>query len=463
MNCNRNDEKKSNIYVAYNTFVDLINDDPNINSDNINDIYNSIKGLESIGIEIKCDNNDIKKVQDIFEKINSTGVELSPADLIRNFLLFSSTVQTQKYLHDNYWKRIEENVGEKNISKFAKSFLIRYTYEDVSNEKIYFKFKKHFRDMDHESILELMLRYSTFFSMIEQQKFYEIINNDYNNIQEYNFNDHNNQTTKKYNQLIKLRTTFLLLNKIGTDEVNPLFFQLCDGLYYTDLDRLNDICELILEFMIRYRIVPVSGGGGALSNRIRTIMEKISNGECQMTKKDIYAALTSNENSEASRYPDNAEFVEALKKSITIKNAKVLLYQFARRKGEELPSFDSNITVEHLMPQTINPKENDGKWWINNLGGLEKWKDTYDEYINSIGNMVLLSRKLNASISNGTWDVKKEAIKEKAMDKSARKVATKYSKWTKSQMKSRNNSFSKEICRVITGPKYEKKFNPNWL
>ena len=37
---------------------------------------------------------------------------------------------------------------------------------------------------------------------------------------------------------------------------------------------------------------------------------------------------------------------------ITIKNAKVLLYQFARRKGEELPAFDSNITVEHLMPQT---------------------------------------------------------------------------------------------------------------
>lgn len=455
----KNDDKKSNIYTAYNTFVNMIDSDKRIDAKNIDGIYNTIKKLEAIGIELKCSN--IEKVQDIFEKINSTGVGLSSADLIRNFLLFSSSTKIQSELHD-YWKIIEDTVGENNISKFAKAFLIRNTYEDVTNEKVYFEFKKKFSKTDHETILKLLIRYATFFSMIENQRFNEIQNDDCKDLKEYDFNDNENKTTKKYNQLQKLKTTFALLNKIGTDEINPFFFQLCDSLYYTDLDKLNDICELILEFMIRYRIVQPSGGGGALSTKIRDIMKKISDGEYSITKKSIYLLLSNNENSEASRYPSNAEFVSALKGSVTIKNARVLLYQVARRKNEEILPFDTGITVEHLMPQTIDKNTADGKWWINNLGGNDKWQEVYNEYLNCIGNMALVSRKLNTVLSNSSWDNKRIELSAKAMGKAAQRVA-KLKKWSKDQMKTRNNNYSSEISQIITGPKFEKNINNKWL
>ena len=452
-------EKKSNIYIAYNTFVNKINENKKITAHNIEGIYNTIKRLESIGIELKCTN--IEKVQDIFEKINSTGVELSPADLIRNFLLFSSSTDIQDKLHE-YWKIIEDIVGEKNISKFAKGYLIRHTYEDVSNEKVYFEFKKKFHEMNHEDILKSLVRYATFFSMIENQKFYELDKDDCKIINEYDFNDNSNKNSKKYNQLQKLKTTFALLNKIGTDEINPFFFQLCDSLYYTDLERLNDICELMLEFMIRYRIVQPSAGGGALSNKIRSIMERISTGECQMSKKDIYTLLSNNENSEASRYPSNGEFINALKGSVTIKNARVLLYQYARRKGEEILPFDSGITVEHLMPQDIDEKKEEGQWWIKNLGGKDNWKDVHNEFLNCIGNMALVSRRLNSIMSNGPWDDKRKELSQKAMGKETQKVA-KMDKWSKLQLNNRNKRFSCEISQIITGPKYEKGISNNWL
>ena len=127
--------------------------------------------------------------------------------------------------------------------------------------------------------------------MIEHQKFYEIINNNYLEPVEYDFNNEKNVGTKKHNQLSELKTTFLLLNTLGTDEINPFFFQLCDKLYDSNLDKLNSICELVLEFMIRYRIVQPSGGGGSLSNKIRTIMLKLHNGNCPLTKKSIYNKL----------------------------------------------------------------------------------------------------------------------------------------------------------------------------
>lgn len=457
---NEKKTKKTNIYTAYNTFIDLINRNNDINLKNIEKIYETIKKLESVGIELKNDN--IENVQDIFEKINSTGERLSPADLIRNFLLFSPSIDIQTSLH-NYWKIIENIVGEKNISKFVKNFLIRCTFEDVNNDRIYPEFKKYFYNQDHEKILKLMVTYSCFFAMIEEQKFYELFDEKYHEITEYDFNDKKNNGTKKYNQLKKLKTTFALLNKIGTDELNPFFFQLCNKLYYNDLDKLNDICELVLEFMIRYRIVQPSAGGGALSTKIRNIMKKIEKNKITMTKKDIYILLSENENSEASKYPTNLEFITSLKKgNVTIKNARVLLYQFARRKGEEISPFDNGVTVEHLMPQTINPKEKEGKWWIQNLGGEEQWKDIYNEYLHCIGNMVLVSRKLNSSLSNNIWEIKRQELSRRAMGKETQKVA-KLEKWSKKQIKARNDRFSNEISQIITGPKFEKKENSNWL
>ena len=457
----KREEKKSSIYDAYDTFKKLIDKDKNVFSRNVKRFYDTIKNLECIGIELNA--KDTKNVQDIFEKINSTGVELSQADLIRNFLLFSESTSIQEHLH-KYWKEVENIIGEKKISKYSKAYLIRYIFSDVTNDKIYFEFKAHFSGYEHESILQDFVKYSTFFSMIESQRFYEFDQNDCLKIKEYDLSDPKNEGTAKYNQLNTLKTTFSLLNKIGTDELNPFFLYLCNSLYYHDINKLNEICEFLLEFMIRYRIVQPSGGGGALSTKIRKIMKSIDDGECKMSKKAIYSLLSNKEDSEASKYPDNDEFISSLKSGVSINNARVLLYQFARRKGEELVPFNSNVTVEHIMPQGIDDidDDNDKKWWIDNLGGNEKWQEIYNNYLNCIGNMVLVGRSLNSKMKNKPWDEKRICLQTLAMGKSALKVA-KLEKWTKSQMETRNKNHSNELSQYITGPKSDKKVGSNWL
>jgi uncharacterized protein with ParB-like and HNH nuclease domain len=45
--------------------------------------------------------------QRIFESLNSTGVDLSQSDLIRNFILMRLPEKEQTTLYETYWSKIE--------------------------------------------------------------------------------------------------------------------------------------------------------------------------------------------------------------------------------------------------------------------------------------------------------------------------------------------------------------------
>jgi uncharacterized protein with ParB-like and HNH nuclease domain len=64
---------------------------------------NGVCKLSCARIQLSNDNN----AQEIFERINSTGVPLSLADKIRNFVLM--TDEDQDRLFEDYWLVIETN------------------------------------------------------------------------------------------------------------------------------------------------------------------------------------------------------------------------------------------------------------------------------------------------------------------------------------------------------------------
>ena len=115
------DEAKSRLFSNYNYFKDRLND---LDENTIVDFYNALANLDIVDLNLKIE-DDLEAVQKIFEKINSTGKKLSIADLVRNYLLVSRSVDTQKRLYDNYWVKIEELYKDKEkISDFTKHYLI---------------------------------------------------------------------------------------------------------------------------------------------------------------------------------------------------------------------------------------------------------------------------------------------------------------------------------------------------
>ena len=89
------------IYANYSYFCELIKEQQE-SGVTVSDIFRGI-GLLTVAV-IQLDNND--KAQEIFERINSTGIPLSLADKIRNYVLMTEIEQDR--LYDDYWLKIEE-------------------------------------------------------------------------------------------------------------------------------------------------------------------------------------------------------------------------------------------------------------------------------------------------------------------------------------------------------------------
>ncbi len=74
----------------------------------LEELFESIKKLVVIDIRLEREDD----AQLIFESLNSTGLDLSEADKIRNFLLMSMTNEEQEHCYEKYWNRIEIYTSE---------------------------------------------------------------------------------------------------------------------------------------------------------------------------------------------------------------------------------------------------------------------------------------------------------------------------------------------------------------
>jgi uncharacterized protein with ParB-like and HNH nuclease domain/predicted transport protein len=107
------------------------------------------KGLAKLVIVDISLNRDQDNPQLIFESLNSTGRELSQADLIRNFILMGLEPQLQTRLYENYWRPMEVEFGQEGYATHFDSFMRHYltmkTGEIPNVREVYEAFKLHTR------------------------------------------------------------------------------------------------------------------------------------------------------------------------------------------------------------------------------------------------------------------------------------------------------------------------------
>ena len=143
-------DRNSNVYKNYVVFKKLI-EMTVANGYELNDILDGIKKLEIV--EIILDKLQGDEPQKIFESINSTGLELSLADLIRNYLLMDD--ENQDELYEEYWLEIEKNVGYRNLGDFVINFLNSQITGSGNSKNAYRLFKEHCQNngLSHKDVL----------------------------------------------------------------------------------------------------------------------------------------------------------------------------------------------------------------------------------------------------------------------------------------------------------------------
>ncbi len=408
------EEKENKLFINYNYFIERLSD---FDEEMAIKFYNAIANLDIVDLNLKIE-KDLEAVQKIFEKINSTGKELSIADLIRNYLLISNNSDTQKRLYDNYWVKIEDLYQDKDkISEFAKHYLITKRGIWAEEKKMYSTFKLYFdnSDIEKEDILNEILKYSKYFNWFIDE----------------------NCPDDKLNIIIKE------LNILKSDDMYSLLLILFDKLYENDRETLRKILDLLSDFMIRYRIVSPTNGSGDIRKTLFTLLSKITKNEISLNYDSILYEL-SNSPSPGGRFPDDNEFKDALKKYVNTAYAKALLYKLEYKEVKNIEVDIRKITVEHLMPQTLSDE------WKTYLGGDSAASLIYNTYINNIGNLALLSRPLNSENSNDIWDNKRKNIQDSQFVLT--NTIDKKCKWDDKAIQNRCNLIIEKAIKHITSP-----------
>lgn len=380
------------------------------------EIYEAIPKLEMVDVNLQII-NDLTAVQTVFEKINSTGKPLMPSDLIRNYLLLSTSSEEQEKLYENYWVTIEREVSTSFISSFARDYLVMQIFEDVPNEEIYSMFKSHYEELktSHELILADMRKYSKYYGWL---KFCAC-------------------PTPKINKQLEL------LNFLKSDGLYPLYLYLLEKLYDNNSTELLKILNLLVDFMLRYRIVSPTSGGGTLRTLTQQLLESLTNGVIEPTYENFLFEL-SNSPTPASRFPDDEDFKKALMDRVNTTYARALLLKIEEYEGLNIPVELSKVTIEHLMPQTLSP------WWKDYLGGEEESTRIYDTYINCIGNLAPISQGYNTKNSNNPWPQKVPNLAEVQFNITSE--VAKNVDWKEADIQMRNENISIRACKAITSP-----------
>lgn len=344
------------------------------------EILEAISKLSIIEIELKASEDN---QQLIFESLNSTGVNLTLSDKIRNFILMGKEAQYQTKLYKKYWSIIEENTGSE-ISDFIKIYLSLKQNNKIPNDDIYDFFKSYISsvDGDLELVLNDMIKYSTVFEKLQKSHFKDF----------------------------KIDESIKRLDNLGINSMKPFILELFFDFYksYINKNELLEILDILETYMIRRIICNVPSN--SLKKMFISLGEEIrANIDYKENYLEVFKYIILSKEG-AFRLPNNMEFKKLFfENEIYLLNNKIVVYildkleNFENKEKVDIKSLleEGILSIEHIMPQKLNAK------WKNDLG--DDYIRIHELYLHTIGNLTLTA--YNSKLSN------KSFLEKRDMDK----------------------------------------------
>jgi len=353
------------IIEAYEFFRDRLRD----HECDLDAIYRGIDRLQVVDVtlERRFDNPQL-----VFESMNSTGVDLTQSDLVRNYLLMGLDEAEQTRLYDEYWRRIE--ILFKAWSEAFDSFLRDYialrsrSTQPMRLDRVYKEFKEFWQPDGEplETLLQDMARFARFYaSFLELAEL-----------------EQPEWLADAMGNVRKLGTTpGLLVMLLYDNHERNLLSQ----------EEFTRAVALIESYILRRDVLGLS------ARNYWSVFARIAHdmGSCFESFRVALALLRDN-----NRFPENEEFRRALEEHdlYGIRNCKHILDRL-ENAGQREPSPVHSYSIEHIMPQEI--AEIPG--WQKMLG--VDWQKLHDTWVHRLGNLTLTA--YNSRYSNRLFEDKK--------------------------------------------------------
>ncbi|MFR6537751.1 MAG: DUF262 domain-containing protein [Lachnospiraceae bacterium] len=410
MTGNKDDvDENSNIVSNYRLFKKLIG----IQLENgklLSDILEGMKKLEIVEIVLDVSQGD--DPQTIFESINSTGLELSLADLIRNYLLMSDN--NQDYLFENYWAYMEKAIGNANLADFFIQYLNMKISDQVTDKNAYAKFKKYGKQFTHEELLKDMKQYSKYYSA---------------------FIGHNNNYSYKINRYL---LDFRLLDQ---STVYTFLFPVFND---HELNIIEDeTLEKVLHFFRTYLVRRIICGvpSNSLKGLFKTLHSRLfKDGQSDEYYETICRFFTSLRTKD--RMISEDEFRNGLMYGELYRKTKCCKYLLAtiENEGSHEVLDTSNMTIEHVLPQ----KEN-SVVWQKEIG--ETYKEVYEKYLHTLGNLTITG--YNSELGTKSFVDKKKIIKEYSKANKLNEYILNAEVWNENSIKYRAEKLAEYLANIF--------------
>jgi len=388
----------------------------NLSFDDMKHLSNGIEKLIYIDIALEKGKDDPQK---IFESLNSTGLDLSQGDLIRNYILMDLERGEQNRIYKEIWIPIENNCKVSDgseitsyVSDFIRDYLTLKTEKISSKPKVFETFKAYY-EKENDEKLEDMKKYSEAYSYIIKPSLEK---------------DRDIQRELDYlKSLDKTVINTFLIGVLKDYKDNIL-----------EKDELLNILILLQSYLWRRYITEKPTN--ALNKIFQGMYGKISrSGNYYENLVDILMA---------EDFPTDEELESALKLKNVYKDKEKLNYVFKKLENynhNELIDFENEkITIEHIFPQKPNKawKEN---YSDNELEQMISFKDT-------ISNLTLTGS--NSNLSNKAFHEKRDD--EVHGYKNSKLYMNKYlgrlEEWNLLSMEARFESLYDDIIKIWKRP-----------
>ena len=342
----------------------------NLSFDDMKHLSNGIEKLIYIDIALEKGKDDPQK---IFESLNSTGLDLSQGDLIRNYILMDLERGEQNRIYKEIWIPIENNCKVSDgseitsyVSDFIRDYLTLKTEKISSKPKVFETFKAYY-EKENDEKLEDMKKYSEAYSYIIKPSLEK---------------DRDIQRELDY------------LKSLDKTVINTFLIGILKDYKDNILEKDELVNMLILLQSYLWRRYITEKPTNALNKIFQGMYGKISrSGNYYENLVDVLMA---------EDFPTDEELESALKLKNVYKDKEKLNYVFKKLENynhNELIDFDNEkITIEHIFPQKPNKawKEN---YSDNELEQMISFKDT-------ISNLTLTGS--NSNLSNKAFDEKRD-------------------------------------------------------
>lgn len=387
-------------------------------------IFESISRLTIVGIVLNNEQGDDPQL--IFESLNSTGLDLSKSDLIRNYILMGLNQSEQDKIYNNYWRPFEKQFEDKEdnersdrMDRFFRDYLVMKKGTFIKFDNIYEAFKEfHSQKLEFDTIDELAEDIRVFGDL-------------YTNIV-------SEQKKLPVEQAI-LQPIWAEIRSLRMEVAYPFLMRVYRD--YTQgrisIEELAEIAQLTISYVVRRAVCEIPTN--SLQKTFATMKSNINYDDYFNSIKAAFYFLDSYKG-----FPDDGKFYTELvsRNMYTMRICKYILTKLENFQNKE-PIQSANYTIEHILPQNKNMRPE----WQAALG--ENYAEKQSKYVDTLGNLTLTC--YNSEMSDHSFEDKKKVYRESAMH-ALNKYVTEQEIWDEERILDRVDILAKDACKIWPYP-----------